>query len=306
MKAINKTALFLILTFVISFSLAGIYTLVGYDGTDKIPFLVLGVIYMFIPAISVVIVKKFIHHEELKKELLISFKINKWLFVAWLLMPVVVLLTIGISLLFPDVSYSPEMSGLIKRFEPMMTPEQLGEMKKSMETLPDNLIWLMLLQGLLAGVTINAVAAFGEELGWRGFLLNEFKNMNFLRASTLIGLIWGIWHAPLILMGHNYPQHPQTGVLMMIVLCILLTPLFMYITIKSRSVIGASILHGTMNAIAGMTIMVIDGGNELTVGITGLAGFIALLIFVSGFAVYDIFISKDRVFISKINDSLKD
>ena len=30
------------------------------------------------------------------------------------------------------------------------------------------------------------------------------------------GVIWGFWHAPLILNGHNYPQHPVVGVFMMV------------------------------------------------------------------------------------------
>jgi len=304
MKAINKTTLFLILTFVISFSIVGIYKLIGGSYNDKIGFTILGVIYMFIPTISVIIVKKFIHHEKLKSDLLISFKINKWFFVAWLLMPVIIFVTLGISLLFPDISYDPEMTGMLKRFESLMTPEQLEQMKKSIETLPINTIWLILIQGLFAGVTVNAIAAFGEELGWRGFLLKEFKDMHFFKASIIIGFIWGIWHAPLILMGHNYPQHPQTGVFMMIIFCILLGPIFLYITIKSKSVIAAAIMHGTMNATAGISIMFLDGGNDLTVGITGLTGFIALTISLIVFFVYDYFISKDKILVNKISNYL--
>jgi len=304
MKGINRTALFLILTFAISYSIAGIFKLAGGDYSDKIGFTVLGIIYMFIPTLSVIIVKKFIHHEQLKSDLLISFKINKWFFVAWLIMPVISFCTVGISLLFPDVSYSPEMTGLIKRFEPMMTPEQIQQMKNSLETLPVSPVWITLIQGLIAGVTINAIAGFGEELGWRGFLLKEFKEMSFIKATVLIGFIWGIWHAPLILMGHNYPQHPQSGVLMMIILCILLSALFLYVTIKSKSVIASAIMHGTMNATAGISIMLIDGGNDLTVGMPGLAGFIALSIFILGLFVYDHFISKDRILTNKISNYL--
>ena len=200
MKAINRTTLFLILTFVITYLLAGIYKLMGGDITNRIGFTLLGTFIMFIPSISAVIIKKFIHHENLKADLLISFKINKWFFVAWLIIPIVMFFSLGISLLFPDVTYSPEMSGFIKRFESLLTLEQIEQMKNSLATLPVNPIWLFLLQGLIAGLTINAIAAFGEELGWRGFLLQEFKEMHFFKAAIAIGFIWGIWHAPLILM----------------------------------------------------------------------------------------------------------
>jgi uncharacterized protein len=304
MKATNRTTLFLILTFVISYLLAGIYKLNGGGYNNSIGFMIFGVIYMILPTISVIIIKKFIHHEKLKTDLLISFKINKWFFVAWLLIPVIMFFSLGISLLFPDVIYSQEMSGMLKRFATILTPAQIEHMKNSLVTLPINPIWLILIQGMIAGVTINAIVALGEELGWRGFLLKEFKEMNFFKAAITIGFIWSIWHAPLILMGYNYPQHPQIGVFMMIIFCILLTPLFLYITIKSKSVIAAAILHGTMNGTYGISLMLTDGGNDLTVGLTGLAGFIALTIALICLFIYDYFISKEKILINKINNYL--
>ena len=304
MKTINRTTLFLILTFVITYLLTGIYKLSGGDITNRIGFTVLGAIIMFIPTISVIIVNKLIHHEKLKTDLLISFKINKWFFIAWLILPVIMLFSLGISLIFPDVIYSLEMAGFIKRFESMLTPEQIEQMRNSLATLPINPIWLFLLQGLIAGVTINAIAAFGEELGWRGFLLKEFKEMHFFKAAIIIGFIWGIWHAPLILMGYNYPQHPKIGVFMMIIFCILITPLLIYITVKSKSVIAAAILHGTMNGTYGISLMLTDGGNDLTVGLTGLSGFIALTVILIFLFIYDYFISKEKILINKINNYL--
>jgi hypothetical protein len=43
--------------------------------------------------------------------------------------------------------------------------------------------WLALGQGLIAGATINAVAGFGEELGWRGFLYRELSFLGFWKSS---------------------------------------------------------------------------------------------------------------------------
>ena len=300
MEKINKTTLFLLLTFAISISLAGIYKILGgQPGT--IGFTVLAIVYMFIPMISVVIVEKLVHRESIEKKLFISFKLNRWFIAAWLIPPVISGGAFGISLLFPDVTYSPGMEGMIERFENVLTPEKIEEMRKFLDKLPFHVIWFSVLQGLIAGITINAVVAFGEELGWRGFLLKEFKNMHFLKAALIIGFIWGIWHSPIILMGHNYPQHPQLGVLMMTVWCILLSPLFLYITIKSKSVIAAAIMHGTLNGTPGIAIMLIEGGNDLTVGITGLAGFISLFIVLVMIFIYDQLISKENVIGSRID-----
>ncbi len=116
--------------------------------------------------------------------------------------------------------------------------------------------------------------------------------MKFLKASITIGIIWGIWHSPLILMGHNYSQYPEFGVLMMTFWCILLTPLFLYFTIKAKLVIATAIMHGTLNATSGM---VIDGGNDLTVGMTGLSGFISLIVVLFVLYIYDNKLSKEKI-----------
>lgn len=234
--------------------------------------------FMFMPMTSAILIQRFIYKGSLRKPLGVSFKLNWWWLVAWLLPPVIALATMGVSLLIPGVAYSPEMTGFLERLGGAVPPEQIQRMREQMAALPIHIFWIALVQGLIAGVTVNAVAGFGEELGWRGFLLRELGHMGFWRASVLIGLIWGMWHAPIILQGHNYPQHPVGGVFMMVLFCILLSPIFTYIRVKSGSVIAAAILHGSLNATAGLAIMMVEGGDDLTIGVTGLAGFITLLI----------------------------
>ena len=118
--------------------------------------------YVFVPAISVLIVTKIIHREKIASDLLISFKLNKWFLFAWLLMPLLAFLALGVSLLFPGVHYNPDMTGMLERFSTMLSPEQVEQAKSSLEALPVSPLWLLLIQGLIAGVTVNAVAAFGE------------------------------------------------------------------------------------------------------------------------------------------------
>ena len=129
--------------------------------------------------------------------------------------------------------------------------------------------------------------------------------MSFAKASLLISSIWGIWHTPLILMGHNYPQHQQFGVIMMIIWCVLLTPIIIYFTIKSKSVIAAAILHGTMNATATISNMQVSGGNDLTVGLTGAAGLIAMTVLILGIFIYDTYISRENIMLNQINMFVK-
>jgi membrane protease YdiL (CAAX protease family) len=303
MKKISKVNLFYILVGVITLTVAGVFYF--FRGSlNSTSGLIMASFYMFIPTISVLIVEKVIHKEKIKtikKNLFISFKLNRWFLVAWLITPVIAFGSIGIALLFSDVSFSPEMEGMFESFENLLTTDEIQEMREFADSLPFHVIWIGLLSGMIAGITINAVFGFGEEIGWRGFLLRRFIGQKFFKVALVIGFVWGVWHFPIILMGHNYPTYPLIGVFMMIVWCVLLSPLFLYITIKAKSVIAAGIMHGTLNGTAVVALMVLKGGNELLVGMTGLSGFISLFMVTLLFFIYDKYISKEEVMLKKIN-----
>ncbi|MGQ9760171.1 MAG: CPBP family intramembrane glutamic endopeptidase [Candidatus Methanomethylicaceae archaeon] len=274
---IKRVGLFVGITFTLSWLTAILFLILG-GKWGTLNAWIIAIIFMFMPMVSAILVQKAIYGEPLKKPLGISFKLNRWWLVAWLLPALIAFATIGVSLLVPGVSYSREIIGFFESLEGIVPPEQLQQLKEQMAAFPIHIFWIALIQGLSAGITINAVAGFGEELGWRGFLLRELSYMGFWRSSAIIGLIWGVWHAPIILQGHNYPQHPLEGVFMMIISCLLLSPIFSYIRMKSKSVIAAAIAHCSLNATGGLAILPIRGGNDLIIGITGIAGFAVLLI----------------------------
>jgi membrane protease YdiL (CAAX protease family) len=296
---------FIVITFVLSWGLIGVFNLFG--GSWNSPgATVVATLYMFMPLLASKIVQKFILKEPYLKDIPLSFRINKWFVTGWLLMPLLAFAAFGIALLFPSVEFSPEMEGMFNKLENFMTADQIEEMRAQKNTMPVHPLWLSLFQGLLAGATINAIAGLGEEAGWRGFMVKELKNFGFWKASLFIGFVWGIWHAPIIMQGHNYPQHPYIGVVMMTIWCILLTPIFLYIRLKSGSVIAAAITHGTLNASFGISIMLIKGGSDLLTGLTGLAGFIALGIVMLIMYFYDTGISSKPILNKTIGQTLSD
>ncbi len=267
----KKILTFVILTLLLSWTAAGLFYLSGI-GWGTFPAMAFAIVYMFFPLLCTIIVQKVIYKQPVLRTYGVNKNINKWFLVAWGLPVFITFATIGVNLLFPGVSYSPEMAGIFEYLGDYIPEEMMAEMPFS----PVAMFWLMLLQGIIAGPTINAVAAFGEEFGWRGFLLKETASAGFWKSALFIGFIWGIWHAPLILMGHNYPGFEVPGVFMMTLWCMLLSPLFSYITIKANNVIAAAILHGSINAVAGLSIMPITGAMPLLTGVMGLAGFLVL------------------------------
>jgi hypothetical protein len=77
--------------------------------------------------------------------------------------------------------------------------------------------------------------------------------------------------------GHDDPNHPYVGVVMMTVWTVLLAPLFSYVTLRAGSAVAAGIAHGTLNATAGLSLMVVSGP-ELLVGLPAAAGMIVLAV----------------------------
>ena len=84
---------------------------------------------------------------------------------------------------------------------------------------------------------------------------------------------------------------------MMIIFTLLLSPIFSYVRLQAKSVIAAAIIHGSLNATIGLPLMVIKGGNDLTVGATGLAGFIVLALANVGIFIYDRFFARKKIMI---------
>jgi hypothetical protein len=87
---------------------------------------------------------------------------------------------------------------------------------------------------------------------------------------------------------------------MMVVLSLLLTVMLMYFRQKSNSVIVPTIMHGTFNAVAGITNLVVTPFNDLLFGTPGLAGIIVLLIIDLCIFIYDRYISKENIFLSTL------
>lgn len=248
----------------------------------------LSALAMLIP-LAAVAVTRLIAKEPMFRNLGISFKVNRWWFAGWLLIPILALAIMGASALMPGESWSPDNETVAA----------------AMKQIPGNMgtwgfIGITLISGLLAGMTINAVFAFGEEIGWRGYLVELFKGQGFIRTSVVTGAIWGLWHAPLILNGHNYPQHPVAGVFMMVLMCILFTPILLYFRQKSGSVIVAAIMHGTFNGVVGLSNIFVLPFNDLLVGAPGLAGMLVLLGSDAAIFLYDRYVTKERIFTSPI------
>ncbi|MER5647007.1 CPBP family intramembrane glutamic endopeptidase [Streptosporangium sp. NPDC002524] len=128
---------------------------------------------------------------------------------------------------------------------------------------------------------VNSVAAFGEEWGWRGWLLPRLMPLGTWRALLASGVIWGLWHFPLTLRGYNYPELGAWAAPMFVVFCVAFGALLGWLRLYSGSVWPAVVGHGSLNSSAGLVLLVGDAADPpvfFVAGITGLVGSVLLAV----------------------------
>ncbi|MDN5724978.1 MAG: CPBP family intramembrane metalloprotease [Propionibacteriales bacterium] len=145
---------------------------------------------------------------------------------------------------------------------------------------PQTAFWVQLGSGLVAGATINAVFGAGEEMGWRGWFVPALLPLGRVPAMVIAGVVWGGWHAPIMLLGYNYPGAPRPLAMgLMLIFTTLFGTLLAWLRIRSDSIVPAAIAHGVLNAIVGFTFVFAAGGDLdwALASPMGMIGFIVLL-----------------------------
>ncbi len=137
----------------------------------------------------------------------------------------------------------------------------------------------MLPASVLLGPLPCFLAALGEEIGWRGFLLPRLMPLGKGPAYILVGLLWGLWHAPLIWVGFNYPGSPVAGIFMMCVQTSAFGLFLNEMTLHYRSVFLAAFIHGAINAQgSGIWVWLFPKTNPLLGGCTGVTAIVTWIV----------------------------
>jgi uncharacterized protein len=108
--------------------------------------------------------------------------------------------------------------------------------------------WFAYLMLLLIALPVT-LFTFGEEYGWRGYLLPRLLPLGEIRASVLLGVIWGVWHLPLLLAGLNYPGvNVWLAILVFTFVTVALSFTYTWFYIASSgSVLVAAVFHASTN-----------------------------------------------------------
>jgi len=185
----------------------------------------------------------------------------KYWLLAWFVPGILIIAgAVAYFLIFPQ-NFDPKLSALQAILEAQMA--QFGGITGP---LPMSLWTLLILQGvqaLLLAPILNALFTFGEEFGWRAYLLPKLMPLGGRKAVLISGVIWGVWHWPVILMGYNYgfdyPGAPWLGMLGMVWFAIMLGIIISWLTLRSGSVWPAVIAHGAGNGIGAIGLFAVMG-----------------------------------------------
>lgn len=208
-----------------------------------------------------------------------------WL-ICWVAPAIFTFLGMGLFfVLFPQY-YDPSLS--LAKTVMENSAAATGQPLPAME--PWMIVLSQTLTALLIAPILNAVPILGEEFGWRAYLQPKLMPLGGRKAMVIMGIVWGLWHAPLIAMGHNYgtgyPGAPWTGILATIWIMFILGTFFGWAALRGGSVWPAVIGHGAFNGIAGIYVFFTQGSPNTLLGpsAAGLIGswavaVVALIIF---------------------------
>lgn len=196
------------------------------------------VVAVFIPLIAVLI-----SGSEFKK---LGFKPKKFRYIPLALTGPQILTWIGMALffmIFPG-TFNIGIDGILSQI-PDLNGVDLSVLSPS----------FMFIEIVIMSLTVIPVSqiipSLGEEAGWRGVMYPYLKeHLGPLAGRILGGVLWGIWHWPLVIIGGYFygSGHAVTGCLM---ICLALTSfgiLIDHLYEKTGSILISSLAHSAMNA----------------------------------------------------------
>ena len=189
----------------------------------------------------------------------------------WIGVPVLVALVFVLTVLLGLGRFDPSLS----RLTAMLHEQAAGRPLPALPP-PQVLALAMFAQGVTLGVLVTSIATFGEEFGWTGYLLVKLLPLGRWRAAIVYGVLWGLWHAPIIAAGHNYPGYPVLGIAMMCALTTAFALTQTALRLRSGSVLLTSFFHASVNTQGlGVLPLLVVGVSPVLGGATGVVGIVA-------------------------------
>ncbi len=117
------------------------------------------------------------------------------------------------------------------------------------------------LVGSPVAIASAAISALGEEIGWRGFLWPTLRGgAGYWRVTSVVGVIWWLYHVPLILLGW---YGSLAGIPAFTVAIAGFTMFVGVLTDRSRAVWPSMIAHGAWNGLVATSFAASEGAERV-------------------------------------------
>jgi membrane protease YdiL (CAAX protease family) len=186
----------------------------------------------------------------------------------WSIKPVKYLLvSYGLPALYGLVIYGIVWMTGLGPFVPEDIAKQMAAVIQIPNLSPYLFVAIYVLSNATVGVVISCGSALGEEIGWRGLLVPELaKRFSFTVTALVSGVVWAIWHYPLILFA-NYNNAGASNVFGLVCFTVMLIGIsfaFAWLRLKSGSLWTAVLLHGSHNLFIQTLFNPLTGKTSLT------------------------------------------
>ena len=273
---LRRSGSWLLLTFGWSW---GVAALVAAFGRGVVGYWSLTLVVPFLvgPLLASLAWKRFVVREPMSS-LDTVVRIHGPMVVAWLAPAAVVWASLGVAHLLGWGTVDLSGGAAVARMATVRGAEAATLAKEQIAAGALPFLVLQTINALVVGLLYYTPLAFAEEIGWRGVLFRELRPLGFWPAGVAIGLLWGIWHVPLVLLGGYVPDAPMRGALVLVGASFPLGALLAWVRESAGTVWAAALAHGVLTAFGSFYELVLLDGDPAVVGVTGVAGGIVLLL----------------------------
>lgn len=247
---------------IVVFCVALFLMTIHYASPRLADFQIWEIIYLYTPAISVVLLGKQVRHSIREAMAFDMQGVKKFCLYAVCAAVLFPCITLFLTYLFGNIIGFSEIGKI--------TPELMPQ--------PDAFIAVTytLVMNLGLGLTIGALFALGGEVAWRGFFCKYISGHSYAK-NVFTGLIWGVWNIPLIVLHQQNAQNLAFTIFVAICFYVVASFLLSNILAKTHSILATAAIMGIINC---SSLIFIGGnlGNPLFVGASGLLPSLSLLI----------------------------
>ena len=283
----KRIALFLFFAFGIAWATALVIYLTGglvksmpLGGGITLALVLLATVYMGAPAIAHILTRLVTREGWKETYLRPKFKQGwRYWIICWIAPSILIIAGMAVYFVFFPQHFDPSLGTLQKLLKQSVGANALPPID------PWTVVISQTVLAIFISPIVNALPVLGEEFGWRAYLQPKLMVLGGRKAMVLMGIIWGMWHWPVILMGYeygfNYPGATWFGCIVFLWFTILFGTFLGWATLRAGSVWPAVIGHAALNGFAGIVVFFTQGEpmtllGPAVVGILGSMGFAAV------------------------------